>query len=320
MGIGAVALAGCSAGQTIPPTTSGGTTTIATTTSTTMAPTPTTTAPVPTLGQLAGIFVGGKGFGEVKASEFYNGGDPTGLVQHIVWKSWGGPKAVGTGVSEYVAPNQDVAEGTEEPTTLVAFDLGTCDGKFMYQAIEWYFPQHGQSFDPNQYENVCTGGYVTSTATATTCLPGQIKAGTGPEIGGASGEAALAVTLRNEGPGSCVIDGYPRVRLVTSAGTVLKLPQVTSSQYILATTPHPVILAVGAFAYVAVAKYRCDLGNLQIASRVQLTLPEAGAGPVFMVPVVSGMGTLSSCKGGRSDPGNHMAVTPVVSTLAGSLP
>jgi len=43
---------------------------------------------------------------------------------------------------------------------VVAFDLGSCDGKLMYQAVEWYFPQHGQAFDAGQYENICTGSYV----------------------------------------------------------------------------------------------------------------------------------------------------------------
>ena len=162
----ALVLAGCSAGQTSPPTTSSGATAIVTTTSTTMTPTTTTAAPVPTLGQLAGIFAHGKGFGQVKPSELYNGGDPTGLVQRIVWKSWGGPKAVGTGESDYVGPHQDVAQGTQERVTVVAFKLGTCDGKVMYQAVEWYFSQHGQSFNSNQYENVCAGTYVTTTTTA----------------------------------------------------------------------------------------------------------------------------------------------------------
>jgi len=241
-------------------------------------------------------------------------------VQHIVWKSWGGPKALGTGVSDYVAPNQDVAEGTEEPAAIVAFDRGACYGKFMYQAIEWYFPQHGQTFNPDQYQNICIGGYVTSATTATTCVPGHIKAGNGPEISPATGEAALIITLSNTGRGSCKLDGYPRVRLVTSAGVVLRLPQVTRSQYIIATRPHPVMLAVGAFAYVAIAKYRCDLGDLQVASQLQLTLPGAAAGPVFTVPVVGATGTMSFCKGGSTDPGNVIAVTPVESTLAGTVP
>jgi hypothetical protein len=124
------------------------------------SPSATAAGAVPTLGQLAGVFVRGQGFGQVKPSRIFNGGDPTGLVTHVVWASWGGARAVATGTSEYVGPNQTDAEGTEEPATVMAFDLGTCDGKLMYQAIEWYFPQHGQAFNPNMYENICTGSYV----------------------------------------------------------------------------------------------------------------------------------------------------------------
>lgn len=79
------------------------------------------------------------------------------------------------------------------------------------------------------------------------------------------------------------------------------------------------ILAVGAFAYVAIAKYRCDLGDLQVPSRLRLTLPGASAGTALTLSgrVISG---LDLCKGGRSDPGNLIAVTPVESTLTDSLP
>lgn len=41
----------------------------------------------------------------------------------------------------------------------VAFDLGTCNGRYMYAAVEWYFAQHGQTFDPNRFEDVCIGSY-----------------------------------------------------------------------------------------------------------------------------------------------------------------
>jgi hypothetical protein len=117
----------------------------------------------PTLGQPAGIFLSGSvGFGEVKPSEIFNGGDPTGLVTHIVWSSWGGAQAVGIGKSDYVGPNQTVASGTEQAATIIAFGLGNCDGKLMYKSLEWYFPEHGQSFDPSHYENICTGTYVPS--------------------------------------------------------------------------------------------------------------------------------------------------------------
>ena len=112
------------------------------------------------LGQPAGVFANGTGFGEVKPSRIFNGGDPTGLVTHVVWSSWGGAQAKATGTSEYVGPNQSVAQGSEQPATVVAFNLGACDGKLMYQAVEWYFPQHGQTFNPAMYENICTGSYV----------------------------------------------------------------------------------------------------------------------------------------------------------------
>ena len=114
----------------------------------------------PVLGQLAGTFAHGQGFGQVRPATVFNGGDPTGLVTGITWSSWGDSTATGTGTSDYVGPGQSVATGTQEPVTIVAFDLGTCDGKLMYQAVEWYFPQHNQAFNPNRYENICTGTYV----------------------------------------------------------------------------------------------------------------------------------------------------------------
>jgi hypothetical protein len=116
---------------------------------------------IPVLGRRAGDFdYNSQGFGEVRPATVFNGGDPTGLVMNITWSSWGGGTAIGTGTSDYVGANQTVAGGTQEMVTIVAFDLGTCDGTLMYQAVEWYFPQHGQNFNPNQYEDICTGSYV----------------------------------------------------------------------------------------------------------------------------------------------------------------
>jgi hypothetical protein len=76
------------------------------------------------------------------------------------WASWGEPSATGTGTDEYVGSGQSVATGREEAATVVAFDLGPCDGRLMYRAVEWYFPQHGQAFRPGQYEDICAGRYV----------------------------------------------------------------------------------------------------------------------------------------------------------------
>ena len=120
---------------------------------------------LPALGQRWGLSPSyQKGYGEVQPSTIDNGGDPTGIVDAVHWNSWGGGQATATGIAEYVGPNQIVAHATEESATVVAFNLGTCNGKLMYQAIEWYFPQHGGKFDPNNYINICTGQYVSTPA------------------------------------------------------------------------------------------------------------------------------------------------------------
>ena len=200
--------------------------------------------------------------------------------------------------------------------TIVAFKLGNCSGDHVYEAVEWYFPQHGQSFNRDQYENICTGAFVTSAPTAPTCSPSQIKAGDGPFVGGAMGEMSLTIVLVNSGPGPCVLDGYPQVRLVTATGATLDFSQETESQYIRKIPPRPVLLGVGAIGYVEIAKYRCDLGDVETASQVQFTLPGAGKGTAFTVPTRA----FSYCKGGPSDPGNAIAFTPVESTLGAAQP
>jgi hypothetical protein len=118
-----------------------------------------TSRDTPILGQLTGTFIDGTGFGHVKPGEVYNGGDPTGLVSKISWKSWGGQRAIGVGQSEYADPKLGVAYGRIEAATIVAFDLGDCDGVRMYRAVEWYFPQHGGAFNPARYEDICKGTY-----------------------------------------------------------------------------------------------------------------------------------------------------------------
>jgi hypothetical protein len=130
-------------------------------TSTTLPPSgpPTSAATMPSLG-VSGARFEGVGFGQVRPSRVFLGGDPTGDLTHIDWNSWGGTQAVGTGISLYVSPNEISAAGTEQQATVVAFDRGTCDGSYAYQAVEWYFPQHGGYFDRGHYMDACTGAYV----------------------------------------------------------------------------------------------------------------------------------------------------------------
>lgn len=101
-----------------------------------------------------------QGYGTAEPTEINNGGDPTGIVENITWKGWGSSEVTGTGTGTYVAPNDTVSQGVSAPVTVVAFDLGTCQGKQSYNAVEWYFPQYGGAFSSSTYRNTCTGKSV----------------------------------------------------------------------------------------------------------------------------------------------------------------
>lgn len=101
-----------------------------------------------------------QGYGQVKPRTIYNGGDATGLVKNIDWQAWGGRRAIGTGTGFWVGPHQFVFQGhVEKGARIVLFQLGRCHGQPAYNAIEWYFPRHGQRFSAGDYINACTGRY-----------------------------------------------------------------------------------------------------------------------------------------------------------------
>jgi len=107
-----------------------------------------------------GLALNQQGYGKVRPMSISNGGDPTGNFEVTRWLTYGGPRAIATGMAEYLTGNEIVADGKFEPAVLVAFNLGTCRGIRAYAAIEWYHPQHAERFDPHKYINICTGEYV----------------------------------------------------------------------------------------------------------------------------------------------------------------
>lgn len=101
-----------------------------------------------------------EGYGEIEPDRIFNGGDPTGLVTDVRWESWGDDTATGHGTSVWAGGDTTVADAPQGEAVITAFDLGDCNGQLAYRAINWYFPEYGESFDPNSYINICTGDYV----------------------------------------------------------------------------------------------------------------------------------------------------------------
>jgi len=97
----------------------------------------------PTLGSDLGVPT--QGFGTVKPARVFLGGDPTGLVTKLTWKSWGSATAVGSGTGYYPPPDKPTAESVKVPVTLDASELGTCKGKHTYKRLAFIFHYKGKA-------------------------------------------------------------------------------------------------------------------------------------------------------------------------------
>jgi hypothetical protein len=77
--------------------------------------------------------------------------------------------------------------------------------------------------------------------------------------------------------------------------------------------PATVTVKRGGAAWILVAKYRCDLGDLRDATAISLALP--GMARTALSGLVprdgSGASALTYCRGGAADPGQTVTVSPI---------
>jgi hypothetical protein len=95
---------------------------------------------------------------------------------NLNWQDWGNRQATAETTALFGGP------GEYGKVTVVAFDLGECDGVPAYQAVEW--PGTLQAFDPSSYFNLCTGqgigtGWPAAMPQPTLGLPGARFGGVG---------------------------------------------------------------------------------------------------------------------------------------------
>ena len=131
-----------------------------------------------------------------------------------------------------------------------------------------------------------------------------------------TGEHAELFALKNRSSVGCGVEGYPRIVLYGSQGTVLPFHYTHGGSYVTREKPVTVVLAPGSSAYVLVAKYRCDLGVVRTAATIKLTLHAVGGLTFTGREAVGGLGSedLSYCRGGPHDPGQTIEISPIEPT------
>ena len=101
---------------------------------------PATTA-VPVLGSKTFARPFGAGFGRAEPEVIFNGGDPSGEVSEITWRTWGGLIAIGYGRNSIFKPGGGYYRKPAR-VELRATKLGTCAGKSAYTRLEIRAPRH----------------------------------------------------------------------------------------------------------------------------------------------------------------------------------
>ena len=98
------------------------------------------TVETPILGSKAFAQPFGAGFGHAEPKVIFNGGDPSGEVSQIKWRSWGGPIAIGYGRNPIFPPQGGYYRNLGR-VELRANKLGKCAGKRAYTRLEIRAPK-----------------------------------------------------------------------------------------------------------------------------------------------------------------------------------
>jgi hypothetical protein len=121
----------------------------------------------------------------------------------------------------------------------------------------------------------------------------------------ATGQHTVVLRLANPG-GPCLLDGYPQVSLADRSGRIPFALRYVGDQMITGRRPRPFVVGGRDAAYLAVNKYRCDLGPVRTETALQI-------GPLT-VSLAAVPREVAWC--GHGDPGSVVDVTPFEPSIA----
>ena len=152
-------------------------------------------------------------------------------------------------------------------------------------------------------------------AASARCQVAQLSLGEGAPISPATGQHPILLTLTNEGSTACYLFGYPGISLYDTQGHLLPLTyQWAGDQMVTSAPPSRVGLVPGGIAYVLINKYRCDLGDLDVAATLSFTPPD-DISPLTLN--LQGLGSEESCVPGAD--GVTLAISPVEASVQATL-
>lgn len=141
------------------------------------------------------------------------------------------------------------------------------------------------------------------------CQPSELRIGIGLPVSPETGEHPLLLTLTNEDPGTCYLDGYPGITLYDAKNAPLPLLYQRHGYQTIGPAPQRVAIAPGSAAFVMVSKYRCDSGDIDTAVSLRLIPPDD---TTSMALSIQGQTDLSYC--GPGDSGSELNISPVEPT------
>jgi hypothetical protein len=175
----------------------------------TVASTASGTEPVLDASVLDSPVGGTSGYGQVKPTGIaVSGTGGTNEVINIVWSSWGGATATGTGTGCVLQSTGIEANCARTPADVVVYELGSCSGKPAYLAMTWYFPSLGQSFTPStasptpvgsSCQTSASGGSSSSSTTAPPTTTTTAAPVTTPTTSSSAPCTATAITTAVKG-------------------------------------------------------------------------------------------------------------------------
>jgi hypothetical protein len=152
---------------------------------------------------------------------------------------------------------------------------------------------------------------TTSAYPAQQCKDASLRISPGSPPSSETGEHAFALVITNLGPVECWVSGYPRIRLVDANGVDLPMTYRHGGGYVTAAAPTQVLVPPRGEATVVFAKYRCDLGDRQVATAIKVALP--GSADFASIPTADSWPTADYC--GPHDPGDGVDISPITSDV-----